>query len=110
MKLTKEMQHILDRLHEQDYDRRIDVMTPDEAREFVAEVAEGNGVELSDVDMFGSPVPEDGFVIYALHPNGESKTFIFNANDKYSHLYIEIESAFEYAYGYELKEDTADDN
>lgn len=102
MTITKEMQQTIDRLHEQDHEHRVYVMTPDQAKAFVAEVSEGNGEELTDVDVFGAPIPENGLVIDALHPNGERKTFIFNANDRFSHLHIEVADAFEYAYDYAL--------
>jgi hypothetical protein len=92
----------LDIISKDDYDNRIDVFTPDEARQFVSDFfddPECNYTFEEAVDyLFHDPIPANGLVFYALHPNGEGRGFVYNADSEYSHLNYVIEDALEHAY------------
>jgi hypothetical protein len=90
-------------LEDEDYDHRIQIMTPEDAAEFAEEVADGNGEELTATDVFGCDIPTLGYVLYALPRNGDGRAFIYDACVINSHFSREAKDAFEYAYGKKLR-------
>ena len=76
----------------------ISVMTPAAAKEYLNDVCEANGEEYSEIDIFGDALPVNGFVFYVCPKNGEGKSFIYDADSKYSNIDVIIREAYEYAY------------
>lgn len=97
-------EQIIKIVEDEDYDHCIQIMTPEEAEEFVEEVAEANGEDLTAKDVFGCDIPALGYVLYAIpRGGGEGRAFIYDACDKYSHFDREAKDAYEHAYGDKLE-------
>ena len=96
-------ENIIRIIEREDYNRRITVMTPDEAESFHEEVCETNGEELTEEDVFGQEIPYSGYILYALPSNGEGKAFVYDELDKERPLCVIARAAYEHAYGKELK-------
>lgn len=93
-----DIEKTIEKMKDADYQNSITVLTPNEARSWLEELADANGEELTDEDVFGGKVPSEGLIIYALPKNGEGKAFIYDAESKYANIERTCSNALEYAY------------
>ena len=76
------MKKVLEWLEDEDYDNRVTVLAPDAARVFLGDVRDSNGLaedEMTEADLFGEEIPEEGVIFYALNPIGDGRAFVYNA-------------------------------